>query len=292
MNENFQPKACVIGWPVEHSRSPLIHSFWLEQLGIPGSYERAPVSKDEFAGFFGRLSDLGFVGANVTLPFKEQAFELCDQRTETALQLGAVNTLWIEAGRTFGDNTDVAGFLGALDQEAPGWDKQSRHAIVLGAGGAARAVIFGLLLRNMERISIVNRTESRGLELMRFFDSDSVHTLASHSQIEVCAWPESPNLLAQADLLVNATSLGMQGQPELEIDLSPLPAHAIVDDIVYVPLVTPLLGRAQARGLRTVGGLGMLLHQAVPGFEKWFGQKPVVTDELRARLEADIKRAA
>jgi shikimate dehydrogenase len=273
-----KPRACVIGWPVAHSRSPMIHNFWLAQYGIDGSYERAAVAPAEFDGFVTSLAEHGFVGANVTLPHKERAFELCACVTETASRLGAVNTLWLEDGRLHGDNTDGEGFLGALDQDASGWDAHKGAAVVLGAGGAARAIVDALLLRGAERIVVVNRTRARAEEV----------AARGGRPVEVGDWDLRDDQLAGADLLVNTTSLGMIGQPALEIDLAALPERAVVCDIVYVPLETELLRRARARGLRGVSGLGMLLHQAVPGFRRWFGRTPVVTPDLRRLVEADI----
>ncbi|MGA7386111.1 MAG: shikimate dehydrogenase [Methylocella sp.] len=277
-----KPKACVIGWPVAHSRSPLIHRFWLEQLKIEGSYELAEVATAGFPGFVRDLARQGFAGANVTLPHKQMAFELCDIRTGTAACLKVVNTLWIEAGKLCGDNTDAAGFAGALDQDAPGWDIHSGKAVVIGAGGAARAIVYALKLRGTRRIFLINRTQERAEELASDLGAP----------IEVVDFPDLPGALSGANLLVNTTSLGMRGQPPLAIDLAPLPPDAIVSDIVYVPLETALITAAKARGLRAVSGLGMLLHQAVPGFERWFGVKPCVTPELRGVVEADIAAAA
>jgi shikimate dehydrogenase len=275
------PRACVIGWPVKHSRSPLIHTYWLEQLGIEGSYGRAEVAPADFPNFVSNLAAKDLRGGNVTLPHKETAFALATQRTEIATKLQAVNTLWIEGGELWGDNTDVTGFIAGLDQEAEGWDKNGQRAIVLGAGGAARAIVQGLLLRNIKEILIVNRTLERAAELAKIFGKGVV----------ACPWANLPNAMSKADILINTTSLGMAGQPELTVDLSPLPCHAVVDDIVYVPLETPLLLQARRRGLRCVGGLSMLLHQAVPGFQHWFGQRPTVTPELRALIEADIEKS-
>jgi shikimate dehydrogenase len=277
-----KPKACVIGWPVVHSRSPLIHRFWLDRLKIEGSYELAAVAPADFPAFVHDLVGQGFAGANVTLPHKQIAFELCDVMTTTAACLKVVNTFWIEAGKLCGDNTDAAGFAGALDQDAPGWDVNSRTAVVIGAGGAARAIVYALKLRGMRRVFLINRTKERAAELASDFGPS----------IEVMGFVDLPVVLAGADLLVNATSLGMRGQPPLAIDLVPLPPDAVVSDIVYVPHETALIRAAKARGLRAVSGVGMLLHQAVPGFERWFGIKPCVTPELRSLVEADIAAAA
>jgi len=275
------PRACVIGWPVKHSRSPLIHNYWLEKLGIEGSYGRAEVAPADFTNFVSNLAAKDLRGGNVTLPHKEMAFTLATRRTETATKLQAVNTLWIEGGELWGDNTDIEGFLAGLDSETKDWDRNGQKAVVLGAGGAAKAIVQALLLRNIKEILIVNRTFERAAQLAKRFGSG------------VLAWPwtKLSEAMIKADILVNTTSLGMAGQPPLEIDLSPLPGHAVVDDIVYVPLETPLLLQARRRGLRCVGGLSMLLNQAVPGFEHWFGQRPEVTPELRDLVEADIQSA-
>ncbi|MDQ4061698.1 MAG: shikimate dehydrogenase [Pseudomonadota bacterium] len=272
-------RACVIGWPAAHSRSPMIHGYWLEQAGIEGAYERASVSPDEFPDFVRRLRDHGFVGANVTIPHKEAALRLVDEATETARALGAVNTLWFENGRLRGDNTDVPGFLAHLDASAPGWDAEPGTAMVLGAGGAARAVIFALKSRGLSEIRVVNRTRERAERLAESFGPP----------VAAFGWEAAEEALAGARLLVNTTSLGMAGQPPLELDLAPLRPDAIVYDIVYVPLETALLRTARARGLRTVDGLGMLLHQAVPGFARWFGITPQVTAELHDLVAADIE---
>ncbi|MGQ0444331.1 MAG: shikimate dehydrogenase [Beijerinckiaceae bacterium] len=276
-----KPRACVIGWPVAHSRSPLIHRFWLDHFKIEGSYELAAVVPADFPAFVHDLARNGFAGANVTLPHKRAAFDLCDIRTGTAACLKVVNTLWMEAGKLCGDNTDAAGFMGALDQDAPGWDASSGKAVVIGAGGAARAIVYALKLRGMQRIYLINRTHEHALELASEFGAPA----------EVVDFSGLPGALAGAKLLVNTTSLGMRGQPPLAIDLTPLPADAVVSDIVYVPLETGLIEAARARGLRAVSGAGMLLHQAVPGFERWFGIKPCVTPELRSLVEADIAAA-
>jgi shikimate dehydrogenase len=277
-----QSKVCVIGWPVAHSRSPLIHRFWLERLKIEGSYELAAVAPADLPAFVHDLARHGFVGANVTLPHKQKAFELCDVTTPTAACLRAVNTLWIEAGKLCGDNTDAAAFVGALDQDAPGWDINSRRAVVIGAGGAARAIVYALKLRGMKRIFLINRTRERAAELASDFGAP----------IEVVDFPDLPGVLSGANLLVNTTSLGMRGQPPLAIDLVALPPDAVVSDIVYVPLETAVISAAKARGLQAVSGVGMLLHQAVPGFERWFGMKPCVTPELRRVVEADVAASA
>jgi shikimate dehydrogenase len=272
------PKACVIGWPIKHSRSPVIHRFWLRELGIEGDYVIQPVEPERAAVFLARFAESGYVGGNVTVPHKETAYAAVARREPAARAIGAVNTLWLEDGVLVGTNTDAIGFLANLDQEAPGWDKAGGTALVLGAGGAARAIVFALTTRGFARIHVVNRTVARAAALAERFGATVMP-----AQPEALAW-----LLAEADVLVNTTSLGMEGQPPLEIDLAPLKNTAIVNDLVYVPLTTPLLAAARARGLVAVDGLGMLLHQAVPGFERWFGARPTVTPALRAAVLADL----
>jgi shikimate dehydrogenase len=269
--------ACVIGWPVEHSRSPLIHNYWLKQYGIAGEYRRELVPREEIAAFVQSLAARGYVGANVTVPHKEAALALSEP-DERAHAVGAANTLWLDGDVLRSTNTDVEGFLDNLDVCAPHWHRDTGKAVVLGAGGAARAVIYGLLTRGVERVVAVNRTPSRA-EILRQAFGGRVH---------VARWDEVGADLADTALLVNSTTLGMQGQPDLPIDLARLPGHAVVADLVYVPVRTPLLAAAKDRGLRTADGLGMLLHQAVRGFALWFGKKPAVTAQLRALVEADL----
>lgn len=283
MNHDLEPAphAFVIGWPIKHSRSPLIHSYWLKTHGLAGDYQKLAIAPVDLESFLTNLHEKGFVGGNVTLPHKEHVFLLCHRATATAARLAAVNTLWIEDGHLCGDNTDVAGFLGCLDEEAPDWAANCKTAIVLGAGGAARAIVDALASRAQPRIYLVNRTWARADALVRQVDA----------QIVVYDWADLPKILAEADLIVNTTSLGMSGQEPLQIDFAPLRATAIVSDIVYMPLETEFLRAARTRGVRAVGGLGMLLHQAVPGFEKWFGVRPTVTHELRALVEADVRAA-
>jgi shikimate dehydrogenase len=273
--------ACIIGWPVEHSRSPLIHNYWLKTYGIAGEYRREAVPPDEFDAFVQSLDARDYVGANVTVPHKEKAlaFSLPDERAKA---VGAANTLWIAGGFLHATNTDVEGFLNNLDACAPQWDRGLDNAVVVGAGGAAHAVVYALLTRRLERITVVNRTPHRAEALReRFLE-----------RLQVAPWEQLNDLLGETTLLVNTTTLGMAGQPELGADVGRLPGHAIVADLVYVPLVTPLIKMAKAKGLRTADGLGMLLHQAVRGFELWFGRKPEVTAELRALAEADLKASA
>jgi shikimate dehydrogenase len=278
MPEN-RKAACVIGWPVEHSRSPLIHNYWINQIGLDAEYRREAVPPDRLSEFVSRLAGLGYVGANVTVPHKEVALALSDA-DHRAEAVGAANTLWLDGGKLRATNTDVEGFINNLDAGVPDWHRGLETALVLGAGGAARAVVFGLIERGIERIHVVNRNFDRAKALHRKF-GDRVHPLR---------WEEKSGLLAGAGLLVNATSLGMSGQPALDINLNRLPSSAVVADIVYAPLETALLKAARDRGLRTVDGLGMLLHQAVGGFERWFGMRPQVTDALRTLVAADLIR--
>jgi shikimate dehydrogenase len=268
--------ACLIGWPAAHSRSPLIHHYWLRALGIEGGYNIEAVPPEGFAEFVLHLSAHGFVGANVTLPHKERALALSAPDAR-ARAVGAANTLWYDGGELRSTNTDIEGFIHNLDAAAPGWDG-AKQALVLGAGGSSRAVVFGLIERGFSHVHLANRTIDRARALADQFGA-GVHPVA---------WDAIGDLLPDAGLLANTTSLGMQGQPPLEIDVSRLPSQAVVADLVYVPLETALLAAARARGLRTADGLGMLLHQAVRGFELWFGQRPQVTPELRALVEADL----
>ena len=281
MIETHAPRAGVAGWPVDHSRSPTIHRYWLREFGLAGSYERFAVQPAEFREFAARIGRNGLVGANITAPHKETAYLLCDRRTPVADALGAVNTFWREDGRLWGDNTDVAGFLANMDESAPGWDERAKLAVVLGAGGAARAIIYALISRRFERIVVVNRTQARAEALAAQFGSST----------KAATWAALPAELAEADVLANATTLGMVGQPPLAVELDALPDRASVADVVYVPLRTPLVEAARARGLRAVEGLGMLLHQAAPAFTRWFGRQPVVTPALRALVETEVLAA-
>src|ERR1700719_2651790 len=270
--------ACLIGWPAAHSRSPLIHHYWLRTLGIEGGYNIEAVPPERFAGFVLHLSTHGFVGANVTIPHKERALALTAPDAR-ARAVGAANTLWYQGGELRSTNTDIEGFINNLDACAPGWDRVE-DALVLGAGGSSRAVVFGLIERGIQRVHLVNRTMERARALADQFGAS----------VLPATWDTIGELLPRAGLLVNTTSLGMHGQPALELDVSLLPPDAAVADLVYVPLETPLLSAARARGLRTADGLGMLLHQAVRGFELWFGRRPEVTPALRALVEADLTK--
>lgn len=274
-------RAFVCGHPVAHSRSPLIHGHWLARHGIDGSYERIDVAPADIRSFIAGLASSGFAGGNVTIPHKEAAFEAVDRRDAAADAIGAVNTLWIEDGRICGGNTDGFGFAANLDASAPEWRNRGR-AVVIGAGGASRAVVHAILGAGYDRVELVNRTVSRAEDLAGRFGPG----------VRAAGFADLAGLLPGAGLLVNTTSLGMDGDGDVPLDVGLLVDDCIVTDIVYVPLETPLLAAAAARGLKTVDGLGMLLHQAVPGFERWFGVRPAVTPELRALVIADMERHA
>jgi len=277
-------KAFVVGHPIKHSRSPLIHGYWLKQYGLDGSYERIDVEPVNFGDFLSNFRSRGFAGGNVTIPHKEMAFLSVERRTAQADRVGAVNTLWFEDGVLWGDNTDVTGFMAHLDASlGTGWEQDVETVLVLGAGGAARAVVAGLQDRPFKRIFVANRTLAKAEDLVRDLGGNP------EVGLETCAWEAIPQVVPRVRLIVNTTSLGMAGQPPLDLDLSRAPRGGAVADIVYVPLETPLLAAAAAQGLRTVDGLGMLLHQAVPGFARWFGVTPEVTPELRALILADIE---
>lgn len=275
-----EPRAFVSGWPISHSRSPIIHRHWLKRMQLAGSYEPIAVPPEQAKDFFAGLAASGYAGGNVTLPNKEAAYAASARRDAAADAIGAVNTLWFEKGILTGGNTDSHGFAANLDERAPGWADAGR-AIVLGAGGAARAVVHALVSRKIPEVLILNRTFARAADIAGLFGPT----------IGARPWQDAEALFSSADLVVNTTSLGMvgnDGQGALP-GLDAINASAIVTDIVYVPLMTPFLMAAKARGLKTADGLGMLLHQAAPGFEHWFGVRPVVTDELRALVIADME---
>jgi shikimate dehydrogenase len=272
----FRKTACVIGWPAAHSRSPLIHNYWIKQQGLDAEYRVEAVAPEQFADFVKSLRERGYIGANVTVPHKEAALVLSEP-DDRARAVGAANTLWHSDGVLRSTNTDVEGFLANLDNATPGWDRGLEVAVVLGAGGGARAVIFALIARDVQRIYIINRTRQRIDALQKQFGA----------RVRAAGWDETTGLLGGAGLLVNTTTLGMTGQPPLDMNLR-CPASLVVADLVYDPLMTRLLAVARERGLRTADGLGMLLHQAVRGFELWFGVRPQVTPELRSLVEADL----
>lgn len=274
-------KACVIGWPIAHSRSPLIHGHWLRVYGIEGDYSREAVQPEHFPQFLKSLAAFGYCGANITVPHKEAAYQIAERRDAAAEAAGAVNTVWLEDGVLCASNTDIHGFLANLDEQAPGWDGGRGVAVVLGAGGAARGIICGLLDRGFSRVRLTNRTRHRAEELAEKFGE----------VVEVVDWERRNDAFADGEALINTTVLGMTGKPPLDIDIGRLSANAVVNDIVYSPLETPLLRAASNRGLRVADGLGMLLHQAAPGFERWFGVRPEVTHELRETILSDLEGA-
>ena len=269
--------AGVLGWPVGHSRSPRLHGHWLRTTGIDGAYVPLPVRPEDFAEAVRLLPRMGFVGANVTVPHKEAAFRLATRRDQAAERCGAVNTLIFDGDAIEGRNTDVFGFMENLRRGAPHWRAADGPAVLLGAGGAARAIAVGLVEAGVPELRIVNRTAARAEALARLVGGAAGPV----------AWNALPQALAGAALLVNATSLGMAGQDKLAIDIAPRPTAATVTDIVYAPLETDLLAAARRRGLATVDGLGMLLYQAQPAFAAWFGVTPEVTAELRFAVLAD-----
>jgi shikimate dehydrogenase len=267
--------AGVIGWPVAHSASPRLHGYWLERLGIDGAYVPLAVKPEDFGDVLRLLPRMGFAGVNITVPHKEAALAAVDEAEPLAHSIGAVNTVVVrEDDSLLGRNTDAFGFLENLRSGAPDWHPAHKPAVVIGAGGAARAVCVALLDAGVPGIYLVNRTRQRAEALAE----------ALGEQLIVVPWDDRAAALENAALLVNATTLGMRGQPALEFDLGRLALEAVVTDLVYAPLETPLLEAAAARGNCTVDGLGMLIHQARPGFEAWFGVEPEVTPELRAFL--------
>jgi shikimate dehydrogenase len=271
--------AGVIGWPVAHSRSPLLHGHWLAQHRIAGAYLPFPVQPGRLPAALRGLAALGFAGCNVTVPHKEETLALVDEADDLARRIGAANLVVVRAdGSLHGSNTDAYGFLANLREHAPGWRAEAGPAVVLGAGGSARAVVAALIDAGAPEVRLVNRTSERAQAL----------AMALGGPVRVLDWAFRAQALEGATLLVNTTTQGMQGQPPLDLDLSPLPLAAVVTDLVYVPLQTPLLATARARGNVAVDGLGMLLHQAVPSFEAWFGVRPEVTPELRALVEATL----
>ncbi len=274
-------KACVIGWPITQSRSPLIHSYWLRQYGIEGFYTKEPVEPADLVTFLATMKDRGFVGCNVTVPYKERVFGSADIKDASAVAVGAANTLWFEGEALACANTDTYGFMANLDQSAPGWRDIPGPVLVLGAGGSARAVVYGLLESGRDDVRIFNRTVARGEDIARHFGAG------------VTAWPWDVrnDHVAQASLIINTTTLGMNGVGSPEIDFRLAKKDAVVADLVYVPLETPLLKSARTHGLVGVDGLGMLLHQAVPGFQKWFGVRPEVSSELYALVAENIREA-
>ncbi|WP_455466082.1 shikimate dehydrogenase [Bartonella sp. B39] len=275
------PRAFVVGTPIHHSKSPKIHNFWLKQYNLQGEYLAQEVAPDKFTDFFASIQERGFCGGNVTLPYKQEAFHLANHKDNVATIIGAVNTLWYERDKLCATNSDAYGFCASLDDSVSDWVGET--ALVFGAGGAARAILYALKTRGFERIFLLNRTKQRADDLAEHFGKP----------VEVHDWHSADEVFYQADLIVNTTSVGMTNPHEEKNDSFFCDFHktkttTIVTDIVYTPLITPFLQQAKAHGLRIVDGLGMLLHQAVPGFERWFGIRPQVTKALRTAILKDM----
>lgn len=272
-------RAFICGYPIAHSRSPSIHGYWIEQYGLNASYERIQVEPDQLKTFLSSLKNGKFVGGNATIPHKEGVFAHISKKDEAATAIGAANTIWFENNDLVAGNTDAYGFTANLDDQIPNW-RNAKRAMIFGAGGASRAIIYALIVAGYERIYLVNRTLERAQKLAKSFGS-MVHPMT---------WDEAESTVDKAELIINSTSLGMEGQPSFPPILEHAHRDALVSDIVYVPLETPFLKLAKQQGLKTSDGLGMLLHQAVPGFEKWFGVKPVVDKGLRERILAEVSK--
>ncbi|MFP7672387.1 shikimate dehydrogenase [Marivita sp. S0852] len=275
MSDSKIPLAGVIGHPIAHSKSPNVHNYWIRKYGLKGHYVPIDIDPEKIKDMLPRLADLGFVGANVTIPYKETVMDIADLITDRATLIGAANTLiFRKDGRIHADNTDGYGFIENIRQTVPDWTPTSGPAVVFGAGGAARAVIASLIDVGVPTIMLTNRTRIRAEKLRDDFGQ----------RVQVVEWVQAGNVLEDADLVVNTTSLGMTGKTEMRVPLDGLRPGIIVNDLVYSPLRTRLLATAEERGCKTVDGLGMLLHQAVPGFERWFGKRPVVDENVRAAV--------
>ncbi len=272
MSDSRIPLAGVIGAPIAHSKSPILHGHWLKRYNIAGHYVPMHIEQADLGHVLETLPKMGFVGLNVTLPHKEQVLALADVVSDRASIIGAANTLIFQKdGRLHADNTDGYGFIENLRQGAPNWDAKSGPAVVFGAGGAARAIISALLDAGAPEIRLTNRTRARADALRADFGA----------KVQVVDWVQSGNILGDAATVVNTTSLGMVGKPEFRVPLDGLNPNAVVNDLVYTPLKTPFLLAAEAAGCTVVDGLGMLLHQAALGFERWFGVRPEVDEDLR-----------
>ena len=271
-------KACVIGWPIKHSRSPLIHNYWLKQLQIDGLYERVAVEPNDLPGFIRNLKQNGYQGCNVTIPHKEAALSAVDIYDQIVRETGSLNTIFLTDDKIHGTSTDGQGFLNNILSYYPDYQIQGKTIFMIGAGGSAKAICQKLLEEKAETIWILNRTLERALELQQSFGS----------KIQIVHPNEIHHHLKTSDMLINSTSQGMISQPPLEIEIDNLPKHALVADIVYVPLKTKLITKAESLGLKVVPGLGMLLHQAVEGFQHWFGVRPEVSQQLYDLVAYDI----
>tara|TARA_B100000686_G_scaffold340265_1_gene415688 strand:+ start:510 stop:1373 length:864 start_codon:yes stop_codon:yes gene_type:complete len=272
--------AGVFGWPVRHSRSPVMHNYWLEQLGIDAAYVPLAVAPEDFAETLKCLGKLGFVGANVTIPHKRAALVSVDHADDTARRVGAVNTITVgESGELYGGNTDGVGFMSSLTLAGTTWRPTAAPAALIGAGGAARAVLVALLDAGVPELRLINRSLER---------AEAVAKDLGDSRVKTIEWGQREGALSEAGLLVNTTAAGLKGNEPLDLNLSALPIEALVTDLIYDPVLTPLLENAQARGNPIVDGLGMLIHQAIPGFTAWFGVEPTVTPTLRELLQRDV----
>jgi len=271
------PRACVIGNPISHSRSPRLHSYWLDRYGLEGEYTALKVTEDQLEQTLRTLPSKGFIGANVTIPHKVSVMRFADNITDRATLIGAANTLiFKEDGRIFADNTDGYGFMANLRQGAPDWDPQAGPAAIFGAGGAARAIIVALAEAGVPEIIISNRTRPKAEALRADFGA----------RISVVDWVQADKMLEDANTVINTTSLGMVGGQDFKVSLELLRPHTVVTDIVYNPLKTAFLAAAEQKGCKVVDGLGMLLHQGVPGFERWFGTRPEVDAATRQAVLA------
>jgi shikimate dehydrogenase len=271
-------RACVIGWPISHSRSPIIHNYWLRQYGIEGSYSKEPVKPEDLQAFLQSLETQGLRGCNVTVPHKEAAFAASVIREPSAVAVNAANTLWLENGQLASANTDTYGFMANLDVSAPDWRQRAGHIVILGAGGSARAVVYGFLEAGMSDVRVFNRSLDRAAQIVQHFGE----------RVAAFPWNVRNEHLSEAAVIVNTTTLGMNGIGSPGVELVRAQKGAVVADLVYAPLETEFLKDARANNLIAVDGLGMLLHQAVPGFEKWFGVRPTVTPELYDLVAQDI----
>jgi shikimate dehydrogenase len=269
--------AGVMGWPVSHSRSPVLHNHWIKHYGLTGSYVLLPVEPSRLSDAVKGLSALGFAGCNVTVPHKVEAMKLMDRVDPNAKRMGAINTIVVEPdGSLSGFNNDGYGYIQSLLDAQPGWRADAGPITVLGAGGAARAVVIGLAERGAKEIRLCNRTFEKAQTLAREFGEP----------VKAIRWEDRHAAIADVALLVNTTTQGMSGQPQLDLALDQLPKHSLVSDVIYIPMETPLLSAARLRGNPTVNGLGMLLNQARPAFKAWFGVMPEITPELRRAIEA------
>lgn len=277
------PNVCVIGWPIKHSRSPLIHGFWLQELGLSGSYTKHEVRPEALEDFLRNLSENGFVGCNVTLPHKERVFEIADEKDASACAVSAANTVWLESGKLCVSNTDTEGFMAHLAQSAPDWNKTDAPVLILGAGGAARAIVYGFAAAGVSEIWIANRTKEKSETIAADFAKPG-------TTLKAINWEDRQSACMNASVIVNTTSIGMNDDGQIGLDLTRQRNQTTVADIVYAPLETGLLRDARQAGHVAVDGLGMLLHQAVPGFQKWFGVRPKVTSDLRDIIVADLEK--